>query len=86
MNIHVTIRDGFIRADTIRKDGTNGLNHYHYTANAFQTDVARFSAALDRVMFDNSDTEITFTTDSKYQPALDTVLDAIKNGKVLVSL
>ena len=86
IHIHLTIREGYIRGDEVRKDGTRGMNAYHYIADAFPTNMARFSAAVDRIMFDEAGKEITFTTDPEFQSDLNTVLDAVRSGKVLITL
>jgi len=86
IHIHLTIREGHIRGDEIRKDGTKGKNVYYYIEDGFPTVLAGFSAAVDRIMFDEAECEITFTTDQSYQNELNTVLDAVRSGKVLITL
>jgi hypothetical protein len=86
IHIHLTIKDGYIRGDEIRKDVSRGKNVYYCVADMFPTNMARFSAAVDRIMFDEAGKEITFTTDSDYQSDLNTVLDAVRSGKVLITL
>jgi len=86
IHIHLTIENGYIRGDEIRKDGTRGMNVYHYFADGFNNNMARFSAAVDRIMFDESGKEITFTTEPAFQSDLNTVLDAVRSGKVLITL
>lgn len=86
IHIHLTIKDGYIRGDEIRKDGSRGKNVYHCMADAFTTNMSRFSAAVDRIMFDETGKEITFTTETEYQSDLNTVLDAVRSGKVLITL
>lgn len=86
IHIHLTIKDGYIRGDEIRNDNSRGKNVYHYIADGFPTSLARFSAAVDRIMFDEAGKEITFTTDPDYQTDLNTVLDAVRSGKVLITL
>jgi len=86
MKIHLTVKDGFLRADEIRKDGSNGLNLYHYPADAFPNDTSRMAAVVDRLMFDLQGQELTFVTESEYRQSLDVVVDAVRKGKVLITL
>lgn len=86
IHIHLTIKEGYTRGDEVRKDGSRGMNVYHYIAGGFPTNMARFSAAVDRIMFDETGKEITFTTEPEFQSDLNAVLDAVRSGKVLITL
>lgn len=86
VTIHLTVENGYIRADEIRADKSRGLNLYHYDADAYPNDLARFAAMIDRVMFDQRGKEILFTTETEFQNALDTVIAAVRSGKMLITL